>query len=331
MRFFLAVFLLFALPMQSVLAACPSCSNPNLSVSRTKGNIYLEPGKFQLDYGFQSSLITVIHLAECPDVAPIECAKGNIPLHKHNQSLFILRGLFNLSFGLFPNVVLLTNLPVEMKSISIKYTTLDGQPFSPPYGDIHHRNETLFGLSDAGLAVKYYLLNEPGNLLNIQLGTSVPLGKTEEDPYQLTEKGLTHQHLQFGTGTFMPSLGLEWSFDKLFTWSQYQGSFYSNNKGYFPGWNIAGGIGYGFNISNKFSLIPQIDTFYQSTSAWHNVVDDSSERFQIGASLSFIWNIRKNLSLVSQLKVPVYKKAPSEAGNEFTEPVILYLGMSQTL
>jgi hypothetical protein len=285
----------------------------------------------QFDYGLQSSFISVTHLAECPDVAPIECAKGTIPEHKHNQSLFILRGLVNFSIGVLPKTVLTASLPVEMKNVSVRYLTLNDQPYNPPYGDIHHRNETLFGLSDATIGVKYYFLTDPDNTLALQLGTSVPLGKTEEDPYQLTEKGLTHQHLQFGTGTFMPMLGLEWTYNKVFTWGQWQESLYANNKGYLPGWNLSAGIGYPVSINKSFTLIPQLDTFYQTDSAWHRVRDDSAERFQIGASLSLIWNINDKMSLNTQVKVPVYKKAPSEAGNEFTEPVVIYLGISQNL
>ena len=35
----------------------------------------------------------------------------------------------------------------------MRYTTLDGAPFTPPYGDIHHRTETLRGVSDGDLLV----------------------------------------------------------------------------------------------------------------------------------------------------------------------------------
>jgi hypothetical protein len=285
----------------------------------------------QLDYGLQSSLISVTHIAECPDVAPVECAKGAIPVHKHHQTLFILRGLANFSIGILPKTVLTASLPLEMKNVTVQYLTLDDKPFTPPYGDIHHRNETLFGFADATIAAKYYFLTEPANTLDFLLGSSVPTGKTEDDPYQLTEKGLPHQHLQFGTGTFMPLLGLEWTFGNIFTWSQFQASLYTNDKGYFPGWNLAAGIGYPVSLSKNFALVPQVDTFYQSASSWHNFRDDSSERFQIGASLSLIWNINDKLSLNTQLKVPVYKKAPAEAGNEFTEPVVIFIGLSQNL
>ena len=43
---------------------------------------------------------------------------------------------------------------------------------------------------------------------NLRLGATLPLGRTEENPYALGQRGLAHEHLQAGTGTFVPIVGL---------------------------------------------------------------------------------------------------------------------------
>ncbi len=38
-------------------------------------------------------------------------------------------------------------------------------------------------------------------------GVTIPLGRTEENPFELGRRGLPHQHIQFGTGTWDPLAG----------------------------------------------------------------------------------------------------------------------------
>ena len=40
--------------------------------------------------------------------------------------------------------------------------------------------------------------------LGISLGTTIPVGKIEENPYDLGAESQTHQHIQMGTGAFIP-------------------------------------------------------------------------------------------------------------------------------
>jgi hypothetical protein len=81
------------------------------------------------------------------------------------------------------------------------------QPVDWPQGDIHHRDETLVGPGDPWL-----LLHGAGSAgrwtLSARAGASLPLGRTEPNPFALGRQGLPHQHLQFGTGTVDPILGL---------------------------------------------------------------------------------------------------------------------------
>lgn len=42
-------------------------------------------------------------------------------------------------------------------------------------------------------------------------GLTLPIGETEPDPIELGRLGLTHEHIQFGSGTFDPTLAVQYS------------------------------------------------------------------------------------------------------------------------
>jgi hypothetical protein len=89
----------------------------------------------------------------------------------------------------------------------IRFEDLDRRPIVVPDGDIHHRDETLVGPGDP------WLMAVAGRRLGpwsaaFRAGVTIPLGKTEENPFDLGRRGLAHQHIQFGTGTWDPLAGI---------------------------------------------------------------------------------------------------------------------------
>ena len=78
--------------------------------------------------------------------------------------------------------------------------------------EIHHRNEVYRGFADAHLLVSRKLANllRDDDSLMVSLGTSIPVGATEADPFKLGNAGLKHLHIQFGTGTFDPLAALHY-------------------------------------------------------------------------------------------------------------------------
>ena len=89
----------------------------------------------------------------------------------------------------------------------IRFEDLDRRPIVVPDGDIHHRDETLVGPGDAWLMAVAGRRVGPWSAA-VRGGVTVPLGKTEENPFALGRRGLPHQHVQFGTGTWDPLAGL---------------------------------------------------------------------------------------------------------------------------
>ena len=86
---------------------------------------------------------------------------------------------------------------------------LDDQrmPLARPQGDIHHRNETLVGPGDPWLMLHAGAPRGAWTLA-ARAGVTLPLGRTEPNPFTLADLGLPHEHIQFGTGTWDPVVGV---------------------------------------------------------------------------------------------------------------------------
>ncbi len=89
----------------------------------------------------------------------------------------------------------------------IRFEDLDRRPIVVPDGDIHHRDETLVGPGDAWLMAVAGRPLGPWSAV-FRAGITIPLGKTEENPFDLGRRGLRHQHIQFGSGTWDPLAGI---------------------------------------------------------------------------------------------------------------------------
>jgi hypothetical protein len=140
--------------------------------------------------------------------------------------------------GLSPGLGVGLTLPLREVRDRIRFEDLARHPYVPPKPDTHHRNETLLHVADPELAA--LLMREPGAwTLSARLGTTVPIGRTEPNPFALGRLGLAHQHIQFGTGTWDPMMGLsatrafgEFGFNAS---ALVKMSFYENAHGYRAG------------------------------------------------------------------------------------------------
>ena len=130
-------------------------------------------------------------------------------------------------YGVRDGMELTLRLPYDVKAMTVRYTTLDGAPFTPPYGDIHHRTETLRGISDPSLDLDV----AAGDAWIVALGTTLPAGHIVPDPIVLGREGKTHEHIQFGSGTFEPRLAAQWHRDRWFARAETKLSLYENREG----------------------------------------------------------------------------------------------------
>ena len=105
--------------------------------------------------------------------------------------------------GIARNAGLELMMPIRTVTTRVGFEDDARRPFLPDEGDIHHRDETVAGNSDPWLMLHTV---RPGRTwtLAARAGVSIPLGRTEPNPFRLGDLGLPHQHVQLGTGTWDP-------------------------------------------------------------------------------------------------------------------------------
>jgi hypothetical protein len=180
---------------------------------------------------------TVSHVAECPDIGP-DCFGANPPEpFNHHVSLFLTDINLFAAYGITPYLAVETRWTLAIAHMQADFTNLDGTPRDNPQDEIHHRDETLVGPRDPWLTLRLGGVSD-GLTASARLGLSFPVGRTEPDPYAAGGRGEEHQHLQFGSGTFIPIVGgtLAYRFDDLPLEPSLTGlglfNLYENGQGY---------------------------------------------------------------------------------------------------
>ncbi len=177
------------------------------------------------------------HVAECPDLGP-ECALPVAPVpFNHHIEQTMAEVALDASYGVLPWLAAEVRLPLRIVDVRPTYSELDGAPKLLP-DDIHHHDETLVGPGDPWLVGR--VASTFGALVaGARFGVTLPIGRTEPDPYELGRRGETHEHLQFGTGTVVPIVGggLSYTIDTVAPVSLGLGalglfSLYENEEGY---------------------------------------------------------------------------------------------------
>ena len=109
--------------------------------------------------------------------------------------------------GLRPGLGLELQAPVRIVRDRVHYEDLSRQTYAPPNPDLHHRNETLIAIADPQVTLHLGQQWEPWSVAT-RIGLSIPIGGTEPNPFELGRLGRRHRHIQFGSGTWDPIVGL---------------------------------------------------------------------------------------------------------------------------
>ncbi len=186
--------------------ACAGCSNPNLPTGRS-GAVALSTGQVSASFNLTATTMNVVHSEHCPDIGPI-CDQRDEPGQLHDQNFYVgeLRPIVEVAvtdtFGVE------AQFPLRIIRTTVLFRRLDGTVFTPDYVNIHHRNETLVGFADPWLSGRgAWKLGDWG--LVARAGLTLPLGRTEPNPFALGRAGQPHQHIQYGTGSVNPVLGID--------------------------------------------------------------------------------------------------------------------------
>ena len=199
-----------------------------------------------------------------------ECAVLFIAPHEHRVRVGIAHYELMAQYGLRDGVQLAIRIPYDVKSMRVSYTTLDGAPFTPPYGDIHHRTETLSGIGDPMLGIEF---ERAGMLFGT--GVTLPAGRIEPDPIALGARGIEHQHMQFGTGTVQPVLSAQWSDFRWTAFAEARLALYENREGHRAPHSFVWSVGPSFD-AGRVTIDPRLSGQYQTIGRWNGVVDENS-------------------------------------------------------
>jgi hypothetical protein len=275
------------------------------------------------------------HSASCPEISPLHCAEAPIADHYHDQSIGWMRGgpQFNLGLGRGFQVMVAT--PLDLKLARVSYLLEDGQEFTPSYAGIHHRDETLFGASDARLGFRWFGWAHPNLLIGGGIASSLPFGKTEEDPFQLGGEGLEHQHFQRGTGTFIPNMNVNgiWTKGKLGIMVETTArlSLYENQRGYRPGSGLSWSLGPTFQLEAPVAFYLSIEGSHDGRDQWGGAAAPSSGRHALLSGLNAMYMVSPNLVLQAQVKTTFWQyNLSSSDDDQLIQKFIGSIGFSWT-
>jgi hypothetical protein len=289
--------------------ACAGCRNPNIPITKVDA-AGLSPGELRTGLSIAAMGLEITHDAGCRDLT--NCREIPVqPLYRHHQTLYSGELRAVLEYGLTSKWGIETQFPFRSVLATIEYTDPRNQPYVPLDPDIHHRDETLVGFGDPWLLMRYaWFWN--GVAISTRAGLTLPLGKTEPNPYELGESGLKHQHIQFGSGTVEPLLLLDiskfWGAWMVTGYFQGQAGLVENTHGFQSATKVSGGVQAGHKVWRSLSGSLGAEVFHEEPETWDGMVqqDGNLGRTELLASLTLIQSF-KSIKVGFSLRVPFYQ------------------------
>ncbi len=238
-----------------------------------------------------------------------------------------------VSIGLGKGFQIGLQVPLDLKDSKISYLLMNGEEFDPPYGDFHHRNETLFAPGDTQLMVGWNG-TIPGRpiLFGFNVGAALPTGKTEEDPFKAVAQEEPHQHLQFGNGTVDPIVAVLFiaGGKELGLLARASGRFplYANKKGYQGSTAVSVAVGPTLRLPKQARTVQLAlygEFHWLSPELWDGEPGENSGLLAAGLRLGVNWNITPRLAIQANMLARVFEHS---FGAQFKRPITLTLGVS---
>jgi len=275
-------------------------------------------------------------------------AGGNVvdvPLHRHDVTVEIARLQFQFEYTFEEPWAVRFRLPIEQKSRTAAIDSID--PAATPVEieqmernlQIHHPSRKLMGFGDMDLLLSWHShdMGKEGSLFSTAVGTTIPLGRTEGNPYLAGDSGEEHEHIQFGSGTFDPIIEMFYSrpIGEETSVSAYaQGRFPGsrNDEGFRGSQSLQGGIG---AITSLGDFGPGEQSFgvlgllYQDLgrATWDGLIDVNTGYQALSASIGISWKDDEYRNRTLTLILPISLETPNSSEGTYEPGPVLSLGI----
>ena len=314
--------------------ACAGCRNPSMPVARLDA-VELAPREVRATAVLGGTYLDTLHEAGCADLA--NCDEVPVqPTYLHHQKIYPAELRAIAEVGVTRTLGFELQLPFRIVGTTIQYATPDGQPYQPLDPGVHHRDETLAGVGDPWLLGRWGArLGE--SLLVVRAGLSLPLGRTEPNPFALGDMGIRHEHIQFGTGTFDPVAGFQVTRTiasvQLAGYGQGQTSLYRNRHGFRGPNRFFAGIMGAHLLFGTLTGGLGVDLLYEGAERWDGRIqqDGNLGRTEILAAVTVAQTFG-DTSISLSARFPTYRHIVQgdEPQGSLSSPVMLSLIVSRT-
>ena len=266
-----------------------------------------------------------------------------VPQHRHRVSLDFLRFQLDIAYRHTADWDVALSLPYDIKNQDafideIESVTLEERRAILGNQEIHHRNEVYRGFADAHLLVSRKLANllRDDDILMVSLGTSIPVGATEADPFKLGDAGLKHLHIQFGTGTFDPMAALHYETSlsgALSLNASVHGHFpfYENDKTYRGSVDVTETVGIRYQVGDWLALHANHLGLFQSYAYWDGNRDINSGLIFNALQFGVAPDPRFGIPVRLNVMLPIQRRVLSEEGDAFEVGPTLSMAVSYQL
>lgn len=264
-----------------------------------------------------------------------------VPQYRHEVSLDYGRVELGLQYTIAPGWDVVGRVPWEQKQQQASIGLVDAATPQERAAmqrnvDIHHRSVTLRGIGDLMLLGRrrWSGLWREGDALSVSAGTTIPTGRTVENPYRLGEQGIQHLHIQFGTGTYDPLLEGSYSAPlagrlSAGTYLAARLPFYENERTFRAPPDATFGVHLAHRSTDRLQLRLEGAVFAQGYGYWDELRDENTGLLATSITGGATWQ-SGNVSLSADVRYPLSQRTLTE-GDAFTQGPTIVLSVGGVL
>ncbi|MFO0575330.1 MAG: hypothetical protein U1A78_15165 [Polyangia bacterium] len=273
------------------------------------------------------------HEEHCPDINGPACAARPVASQWHDLKLLFSEVRLAANYAALDWLSLDLMWSLRIVGIWFQLQDLGRRPIDAPYGEeIHHRTETLAGLSDPWLGLRFAGQGDAWAMA-FRLGSTLPVGSTVENPFRLGREGKSHQHIQFGTGTVDPfaeiSAQRQLGRFTLGAWFLTKTPVYRNCHGYQGGAMMLGGLRALSDLwLSRWQFTLGALAYHERPERWDGRIETEGNlgRTDLMLETAVAWRFTGPWTLSLSARFPVWSQI---IGAQLTTPALMELSLSR--